>query len=501
MLFSCQLNVSSAAQRQNPNSSWEKDNITIQKTTRSARHLHVVSTFYQVQKVTYEKRIGQAAHSSSFKIEKNRIYNNFLDAIYDIEGSVTASLPSYGIHLNLTVRKGITNGRFGILEGSEVASDGQQYNGGFKAVSQEISESKTSEIGLRFGFEDWSDGDYNDGRLTIDLLEINPEIELSVMTGTKKQEEEKYAYNSADPGVLKIKATLKNKDGSSLDKIKNNIRWSFSGVGSSIQSWDKTWEGDSSSGKGTVVHLTLTELPKNNSDFGEKTITAHIIDKNESGAENGEIGYQSKTIKVFYNATAANASSRSGSDPNWFTYWSKVVTVDSNKLYTGVIFDSSSDDYGGTTPWANGIIQIGNPAFGTNDETGNTGIHAFYETMVHENEHLVIWEDMWGAGTVGSYDQSRDQEIITNINITNGVITTNRIGDLYPDDWEDSNTGRGFSRNQNDHYSGIGEFSVYRDGVSAGYYYEENRCRNKERNIANVKKYDDQDWSKDGKQW
>lgn len=112
-----------------------------------------------------------ATHRSSLQLPSNNEYDDFLAAIYAIRGTVTATEFSLGINLSTTVEEGIISGRFGILAGDEVARDGQRYTGGFRDIGDVINGWNGDDVELMFGFEDWNDNDYNDGRLLIKIGE------------------------------------------------------------------------------------------------------------------------------------------------------------------------------------------------------------------------------------------------------------------------------------------------------------------------------------------
>jgi len=123
-----------------------------------------------------------------------------------------------------------------------------------------------------------------------------------------------------------------------------------------------------------------------------------------------------------------------------------------------------------------------------NDETTHRGIHTFYETLAHESHHITLWNGWWGAGNLP--DPSDDID-----------------GDSYPDSWETSDPEAiiyGFAVPQNDDYSsGV---NIGTTGNSAGYNYEEDKCRAIEHALMETA-HDNKDWSFDptssnqGKQW
>lgn len=161
-----------------------------------------------------------------------------------------------------------------------------------------------------------------------------------------------------------------------------------------------------------------------------------------------------------------------------------------DKLYTGIVFDSSSGDYGYVNASVSTILYIGTKGKDYNDETTHIGIHTFYETVVHENEHFVIWKNLWGALPVTSTVIANSGE-------------TDSDGDFYPDSWEQTNANLGFTVGINNRDSRLTNELVNFRGhkVTTSTAYQEGLARQAEHDIANYKKYDSQDWSKDGKQW
>ena len=357
------------------------------------------SLYYTVKSVSYYRRVGAAKYSHNLRVPEKRLYRryDFMQALYDIEGTAKAKLPSHGINLDLSVKAGIRSGRFKILAGSEVAQDGQKYGGDFKDPEEVRGDANSKTIPLTFGVEDYTDGDYNDGRLEIVLLEIeDPKIELSATAGTKKSNEEKYSYDSSDTGLLGITMELKNSDGTSLGDISEMISWNMDEVGSSVRSWSLNWEGDSNVGKGNIVNLTFTGLPKNNSDFGSKEMRIYILDRNDK-----VIHYEAKQIQIFYNATASNSPSKANgtSDPNWFTYYKDAAGSGKYKCNHNNNHGTSYATPGG----GESTIRIADSSFSgigyyiteiKNNQLRVTGAHdpisyylGFIKTLAHEREH------------------------------------------------------------------------------------------------------------------
>ena len=108
----------------------------------------------------------------------------------------------------------------------------------------------------------------------------------------------------------------------------------------------------------------------------------------------------------------------------------------------------------------------------TNDQTTHEGLHAFYETLVHESYHITLWEGWWGVN-----------------GFPNGTADTDH--DSYPDSFETSSIGvsNGFT------VSTIIDDSFAAGKNTAGHLYEEKECRAQEHAITDVTAYDNQDWS------
>jgi len=216
--------------------------------------------------------------------------------------------------------------------------------------------------------------------------------------------------------------------------------------------------------------IPTSALPVNNSDFGE----THGIIKLSSNANATTLS--TKKVQVFFNKDEYNI--HDNSVPNWFYYWKQIINL---KLISQLLFDPQLEDYGSTDP-LNRITKISQQASENNDETDDDGIHAFFETIEHENHHNVIWDEIWPNG----YDPALDTD-----------------NDFYRDYWEDlSSAGIAYGFHSNDNSD------EYGNEFGSGYMYEEDNCRNLEHLISSIKTlYDLEDWSYDpnliyqGKQW
>ena len=170
-----------------------------------------------------------------------------------------------------------------------------------------------------------------------------------------------------------------------------------------------------------TVTVTSTGLLKNNSDFGEKTITVEVKDDKDTITA-------TKEIKVFYPAKASNSKSKASgtSDPNWFTYYKQAAGGGSYQ-YDGSRTRSYSTGSGGES-----TIRIAPSAFGVdyrssyiltsiiNGKLKMIGVSAniyYYKSFVgvlahereHANNHLEIIGssgDSDGDGLLDSYEIS-----------------------------------------------------------------------------------------------
>lgn len=132
-----------------------------------------------------------------------------------------------------------------------------------------------------------------------------------------------------------------------------------------------------------------------------------------------------------------------------------------------------------------------------NDETTHKGLHTFVEVVAHENHHITLWNYFWPSGYHPDNSGCADEIGVPNADCDN---------DYYPSWFEISNEGKKYGFNptlEQDAYGFRTRFSsTWR---SAGYIYEEEKCRGMEH--LNSKGYDQFDWSYDrfnlfqGKKW
>jgi hypothetical protein len=250
-----------------------------------------------------------------------------------------------------------------------------------------------------------------------------------------------------------------------LEKV-DNIGWSPTG-------------GNAKTSTLTIPYSNLTGAK--NTYFGDTY--GNVIVKCKDGEGNEHIFKSTdmepaQKVKIFFSANKnlQGYSPNTFYPPCWFLFWKEFIPWGriSELVYAG----DNSGLYGETLS-ADRITKIFNNARKENDETHHKGLHTFYETMAHENHHIVLWEERWPNG----YDSTDDID-----------------GDFYPDSWEATNQeaiDAGLTVGVNDRVEG---------GTQKGVKLDESLCRQVERNL-NSSLYDNQDWSYDpdglyqGKQW
>ena len=198
-----------------------------------------------------------------------------------------------------------------------------------------------------------------------------------------------------------------------------------------------------------------------------------------------------KIVQVFF--LLGQPSFWNPAEPNWSYYWKQFVD---KKKIGSLIYVKEIEKYcGSKTPIAcvlNRLTtrdvyyrQVASEFSGYTSL--NFGIHTFIEIIAHENEHVVIAEELWPNG----YDKSKDSD-----------------GDFYPDWFEVSEIGKkyGFSVSDFcDSYKIDKKMcpnklydlkNISNPDNPAGFYYEESRCADVQLG-ATVDSHDHLDWSYD----
>ncbi len=315
-----------------------------------------------------------------------------------------------------------------------------------------------------------------------------------------------------------------------------------------VNYWSVTPLSDSFKLKGEAF-IPYNKLPLINDDFG---ITHGDLTARENDITPGAI---QKDVKVFFRKDDINYND--DKVPNWFFYWSQIPLIEDLLQLSGMyLYDNTNCKFNDTpTPYKIPLYFDKNqndagitkfpytkleefkplkcisqndpekyqkviPAYSKNgnqiqitvgelageihtvlcpdQEQERKGIHAFYNTIAHEAEHVKLKFEIW------NYTHPSESEVFPGYN---DIWDMDR--DYYKDIWEEE----GYHPNldftsdfQKDNYKGNYETCYCTKTCSVGTMYEENRCRQ----VANEIDYqaiDKFDWSYDlylkyqGKQW
>jgi hypothetical protein len=280
-----------------------------------------------------------------------------------------------------------------------------------------------------------------------------------------------FIFDDSNPGELSIRLEIlvtptgtAGLTGSDGVKFSDRCVFTLPAIQGSTFVWDsENTQGKSkTNGENLFATAKYTTLPALNSEFGLK----------QAGftCDGVEVVLPDADFEVFFKKNATNHPNGQANDPNWFYYWRQFLPI--GRIAT-LTYDNTIPHYAQTSgqPRTTAVSQ---KASEKNDETEHEGVHAFYETLVHESYHITLWEGWWGVGQ-----------------FPNGTADTDN--DSYPDSFETSENGvsSGFT------VSNIVDDSYAAGDNTAGHLYEEAKCREQEHLISDVTAYDDQDWSFD----
>jgi len=229
--------------------------------------------------------------------------------------------------------------------------------------------------------------------------------------------------------------------------IGDQLKWTITAIAGTTLTWDESWAGQSTVGKGLSPTGTFTTpatgLPANNSDFGQKSVTMQFVSVDGAVVMDGD----ATSIEVFFPKTGKNhpVVGDNSDWPNWMFYWLQTVTP----LGTAPTFD-----YGASTFFTPGTTQITlsdlvagsyTAPYGTNNPL--EGIDTFAWAVRHESQHYKDWEDLWNNDYTDWFnnhkgnsdpEDDKDGDRIPNQTEDVDLSGTYNEGDLY--DWEVYNT-------------------------------------------------------------
>jgi len=271
-----------------------------------------------------------------------------------------------------------------------------------------------------------------------------------------------FVFDAAVNGVLAISLEIEVFPSGTAELLADRCKFTLPEIDGSVLDWDNEEKPDgepTGSGNFLIASATYTNLPEFNSSFGFKQAEFQC-DTNSDVVPKGD-------FEVFFMKDATNHPGGQTDSTNWFHYWKQFLPQ--GRIAT-LIYNNTIGTYGET---ASSIreTKVSQLASGTNDETLNEGLHAFFETLVHESYHISLWEGWWGVGGLPNGEDDTD-------------------GDAYPDYFENSLEGIEYGFDPND-------IDDLYDRVtnSAGFRYEEEKCREQEHLIQDISVYDYLDWS------
>lgn len=222
---------------------------------------------------------------------------------------------------------------------------------------------------------------------------------------------DQFFFNSGDPGTLEINAVAVVTP----SEYEDQVEWKMTDVGSSTKRFEPS--------QGANVTIKFEGLPKNNSDFGAKTITARVQGKSDS-----------VDIEVFFFPLAKNhAGKGQGETPNWFYYWMQTQAAQAPESKVRYISKIPPGNRSGDTPigrYERGgdVILISDLAYSSSTctrrkEAGHgtknaTEIDCFAEVLRHEARHRYEEWEWWRKGSnvflrfVESFVHDRDLDLV-----------------------------------------------------------------------------------------
>jgi len=205
-----------------------------------------------------------------------------------------------------------------------------------------------------------------------------------------------------------VEAEIQPNTGDVRAKVENLLRWRFvdRGDGSLTPrgvtlTWDNSWPGEPTSGKGLTAKATLRGYPADNAEFGTRLIVLEVV-------KNGQIieSTPPQPVEVFFKK-ADIAAGRT--EPNWYFYWSQTNAGTGSHRWQPGLDQSFTEFRDGQ--WV-AIIQ--EAAGSTVGGTWNMarGIDLFANVVRHELQHVSDLSELWGATTDRDSDRDLDLDFL-----------------------------------------------------------------------------------------
>jgi hypothetical protein len=201
-----------------------------------------------------------------------------------------------------------------------------------------------------------------------------------------------FTYTGA-AGEATIPVRAKIEPASAAGELSDKIRWSLVTVpAGSTLSWNATWPGDTTKGRGATTNAKLTGLPNSNSQFGPRTVQMELV------LDSGVATTETANIELFFERDAIASGSTA---PNWFRFWLEAIGGRANTSYRGA--GTNFGEAPGMLRWSYttardktaidifDLARTADPgdACTTGGLKATTGIDTFEDTVRHENHHTV----------------------------------------------------------------------------------------------------------------
>lgn len=209
----------------------------------------------------------------------------------------------------------------------------------------------------------------------------------------------KATFNDWSPGYKMIFCTADAGDFSHPV----SVTWSCEDI-------PETWEWWSPGAFGSDTILWLTELPPNNSDFGDTWVHATSSE-----------GSDTNHFKLFFSKDATN--NPGGTLPNWYYYWSQTSAAYGTHNYDSTNMDESGYTQFESGVWRSYICHGASHHAVTWTWNYAEGIDYFANICRHEERHRQDMSSLWGS----YYDPANDPDQ-DGLPTDNGTVTENSLG-------------------------------------------------------------------------
>jgi hypothetical protein len=210
--------------------------------------------------------------------------------------------------------------------------------------------------------------------------------------------------------TLRFSATFHASEGHRR-AFHEHTRWTVTPIAGSTLSWDSSWPGESSVGRGIAPVATFRGLPASNDEFGLKTVQLYW--RMESGTDWPQWQGASAPYEVFFDKLAANHPPDGDHwVRNWFYYWSQftwpsILSAQTSSCDVVCASRTPAMQYGEFLRDQHAFFSMGDchftvgPTVAVLDRVPEVpgqdlyGIDHFVHAIVHESQHFVWACDWW----------------------------------------------------------------------------------------------------------